>query len=1275
MDAKKKIKNKRGTTLIEVILVVALIAIMLLIAAPNVIAEKKQIDMAEMNSNARAVAVAVQSKLYGMKNAGTSETSSFGRLNADAKDGEIITQDGADGPKAEKVKYVWNFDAATDPADSKCIAQGNTLLSGALTDGTLLKNGKILVIYKPDTADVLEVFYSEDEFNVEDLLFLLTSNAPIATYLSQNEIGHYYGTGVDEPARQEGMPLFSARWIWDDELRLEVKMLTNPPDELLDTPLGLDVYLEFPTLQKEGDPDYDPKKTTEEIMIYSEGIFGGGYEVKYVSNLTYSGVTVPYKTIQADKPLTLRDIQSAGGTMDFALDSMVMDHVSESYSINSADGAVQNNLVKPWLRHNIAPDITNVKQDLLYPRESLAHWLDPTQNPYITVWFRRHRNVDSDYNDYEISDVLYEAIKNSVANHQSYTPTKFVGVDERVSLRVELYELDQDKITTGDPNNYNLRVRKTDGRSATITSYRIDPYYYLLTEAGDEVALASMRDLSNLSYVFNGAENNIDKATLYGDITGDQHYEKLYNIRHELIDNYTNNIKNYKGTFPGGDIKDMWIYFMNSESNAVAPMTTTKPFTLSGQKLDGSGSYKIQNINFGGADQTLGGLFKIAKGCTFKYLDIVNAHVWRRSFEVPFDKDSPKNKGSTKDKINQVYAHDWDSSISGSLVGFAVDCEFEHVRNYIDKENTLAVENSAYSNHRETQPYVLTRVSGVVAGGLVGVAVGNNVGNGTTFKNCSASTRVCTEPYFAKQRCLYAGGLIGIAMGNVKIDGCYAASQVSGWYSGGLVGMTLSNAGFDGWVYGTDGVSHAIEVSGEVNCKPKITNSFAAGQIQRTVRVGGGLIAEVQGDVSVTHCYSAVWFETMPPVTYGTFKGDSKNYYVFQTKVSIPLTANVEALFTTDNKSGTNRGDILSKLQNKEAGVYNNGIPATLAGIKKVFGDWGMAETTHIWTWNNNNLSAEGSYDKMKMYPFPMPYGNEFWGDWIKQNYYVEEAGAPEGPDNTAPIEFQGFYSVYYANGDGAVVSLIDAGETIARTEPWWLQSGPPLGGPVPTNMFTIETINGKKEVCLGQNTQVPALDEDGNPIMVWKSKATPISEIRGGQYWANDNYNSGQGVDGATEITTAEWDGTDYFNFYSAKFYDPDFDPIKGYQLQYQLQGDEKIKFGRLYWDYYGFYLCPLPSIEYTNNDSKKYYVEFADRSDLAGGEEDNIINAVLDEGRQKVIVDRETFKAMLGYQTITLPYAMVGPGEDSSYNHGGLSNVTVVWKNGMLNIVENKD
>ena len=69
MDAKKKIKNKRGTTLIEVILVVALIAIMLLIAAPNVIAEKKQIDMAEMNSNARAVAVAVQSKLYGMKNA------------------------------------------------------------------------------------------------------------------------------------------------------------------------------------------------------------------------------------------------------------------------------------------------------------------------------------------------------------------------------------------------------------------------------------------------------------------------------------------------------------------------------------------------------------------------------------------------------------------------------------------------------------------------------------------------------------------------------------------------------------------------------------------------------------------------------------------------------------------------------------------------------------------------------------------------------------------------------------------------------------------------------------------------------------------------------------------------------------------------------------------------------------------------------------------------------------------------------------------------------
>lgn len=1269
MDPIKKFKNRKGSTLIEVLVVVALMMILLGIAMPNLIAESKQIKMTEMNANARAVAVAVQSKLYGMKSAGTSLTSSFGSLNADAKEREIITQDGADGPKTEKVKYVCNFGDET-AEDSRYIAQGRTLLSGALTDATLLNKGKILVLYKPDTADVLEVFYSEDEFNVEDLLYLLTNNVPMATYLSQNEIGHYYGTGVDEPTRQEGMPLFSAKWIWDDELRLEVKMLTNPPEELLDTPLGLEIYLQFPRL--------DGGSGKEEILLYAEGIFGkDGYKVGQVQPVTYARGQIPYNVIQGDTPLTLKKIQEADNTLNFALDSMVTDHVDEIYTTNP-DGPDVNSLARPWLRHNIAPDITNVLQDWLYPRESLAHWLDPKQNPYITVWFRRHAVAETGPNqgDDTISWDLYRAIVNAATG--TPTPTTFVGVDELASLRVELYELeteDEAGVTPKEDGNH-LRVRKADGRSVSISSNSIDPYYYLLTEAGNEVALSSMRDLSNLSYVFNGVSNNITKATLYGDITGDQHYEKLYDVRHKLIDVYSETIQKTKtlvgGTLPGGDIKEIWNYSRNTEQTAVASMSTTDEksgFTLSGKKRDGSGSYKIQNINFGGADPSLGGLFRVAKGCTFQDLDIVNAHVWRRSVNAPFDATS------TKDKINQVNAYDWSSGISGSLVGFALDCKFENVRNYLDKDHRLKVEYDN-SGDCQPQPHTLIRVSGVVAGGLVGVAVGRDAETGTQFKNCSASTRVCTEPYFTKQRCLYAGGLIGIAMGKVEIESCYAASLLSGWYSGGLVGMTLSNALFEGYGFKPSSAEHAIDIKGTVNSTPTIKDSFAAGQIQRTVRVGGGLIAEKQGTVEVNHCYSAVWFETMPPVAYGTFEGDQKNFYVFQTKVSIPLTANVEALFTTDNRSDNKRGDILSKLQH-DKGVYS-GIPKTLAGIKREFADWGMAtqETTHIWTWNNNNLSAEESYGNMTIYPFPMPYGNEFWGDWIKQNYYVENEAALEGPDNTAPIEFQGFYSVYYANGDGAVASLIDAGETIARTEPWWLQSGPPLGDPVPTNMFTISTIDGKKEVCLGQNTQVPKLDEDGNPvlgedkqpIMEWKSNATPISQIRGGQYWAENNYPLGQGIDGATEITATEENGIEYFNFYSATFYDPNFDPIKGFQLK-----GTGITVGTLYWDYYGFYCCPLKPVEYTNNDSKKYYVEFADRSDLKGTEEDNIINAVLDEENQKVIVDGETFMTMLGYQTITLPYAAVPTG----WNGGGLDNVTVEWnvKDGMLKIVENKN
>ena len=120
MNIIKKLKSKRGITLAEVLVVVAIMAIMLSIAVPDLLAESEKIKMSAMDGYARSVAVAVQSKLYGMKNAGTAEGSEYSLLGNVAEKANI----GTDGEKT--VKYVTNF------GDKGAIGKAY-LLSGALT--------------------------------------------------------------------------------------------------------------------------------------------------------------------------------------------------------------------------------------------------------------------------------------------------------------------------------------------------------------------------------------------------------------------------------------------------------------------------------------------------------------------------------------------------------------------------------------------------------------------------------------------------------------------------------------------------------------------------------------------------------------------------------------------------------------------------------------------------------------------------------------------------------------------------------------------------------------------------------------------------------------------------------------------------------------------------------------------------------------------------------------------------------------------------------------
>ena len=1031
MNPIKKLKSKRGITLVEVLLVVAVMTILLAIAMPNIFAESKAIKLAAMNGYARSVAVAVQSRLYGMKNAGTTDNSEYYLLGEAAETVSIETGDGV-----KDVKYVTNF-------GKKGTAGSPYLLSGAITDTEVLKNGKIVVVYDPKTADVLEVFYSEKDFDVDSLLPKTTED-----FLQEHMIGLYLGEGAPEPERKVRVPNFSCKFVFSDELYLEMQMVETPPDELLDSRLGLEIYAEIPGADGE---------LSDEIGIYYQGFFATRYETQYAGAIEPDG----------DDPhaLTLRKIQQNDGVIRFALDSMITDRASYGDAY-----------VKQCLRHQNKPEYTTVTDPTLYPRESIANWFNPTTNPYMTVWHR------------EIKDTENRALHNKIFGLDYTNVTKYVGVDKTMQLKIRLSVLsDVCRDAVGMPEGTSASFYQKDEKFASFEALtsEISPYFNAISDKNTKIAISALRDLNNLKYVFN-TDNIVNRAELNQDITAQQTYDKLVKVRYALIR------KN-------PEVNSYWTRYANIDAMNVDMLNPTKPFTLSGKSKDG-GRHAIVGAGFSGRTNLLGGLFGYAYGLTVEDLDIISPSIMRNGFDLTFlSEDSDGNVNG----IKAQYSH----AVSGSLVGIAVNCTFKNVHVYLDKTRDLKVEedsNTPEGDLANTNKYAANnlgyrRTSGVIAGGLVGIAIGStNIAtiNGwsthdtiasttTTFTDCSASINVGTELYDRTSSCLYAGGLVGMTMGGVVIEGCFAASQLTGYNAGGLVGgvakpgaWNYDNQGYygkpydNGWYYGQNGTG---------NGGLKIKKSFASGIILRQARVGGGLIADIGGTTpDVTDCYSSVKWQILPPTAYGTFEGDNKNYYIVQTHLAVPITTNIEAHFDCT-------GDVFS-LTGKSNGVACANATDLKDKLNRSGNEWGSAEKTVFWRRENGD-SYSGDGTPEKTYPFPMlNENNVFNGSWIMETEMIDGNQFKfynDDPGAVVPENFEskcvGFFCAYYnaiwssigqSNVDTGVISAekftVDAENNVLLNDHtldgmWWMNPNPDLPQMSGVGLTSAVTYNGEK--------------------------------------------------------------------------------------------------------------------------------------------------------------------------------------------------------------------
>lgn len=519
MDPIKKLKSKRGTTLVEVILVVALMVILLGIAVPNLIAESQAIKLAAMNGYARSVAVAVQSKLYGMKNAGTSSTSYYHLFNENAALETTLTTD-----EGNKLKYVSNF--GEKGAEGK-----QYLLSGALTDIELLQSGKIVVVYDPETADVLETFYSDKEFDAESL-FAASTDA----FLKSNFIGIYRGEGAPAPVIKNALPTPSITMENGEELLANI-YIPRVDECLYDQEVALEIYV--------------ADESGTKALIYGEGFYDIPFQPAWLDQ------TCIFK-LDASKPLKLGDIQ--GKTLKFAVDSVVLTGV-------------------PWplvrdgkLCFASGTSVLCEEYPMLFPRAGLlTQWLNFYGNPHYNAWLERNEFTWADYynllgqklnvGDYIEIEVVLHAVM-SYEDSGSRYPISSDGLhavtpDRRYRL---FYDDDAEALQKKSDEGFNLQA-------VSSGAYRVNGFFESAETREDgktEVRISCVRHLQNLCTdgsmgEYYGISNRSNYcAKLMKDISGapdSPWYQLLSKIRKDLIKQCKWNEAEIDANYPESQIR------------------------------------------------------------------------------------------------------------------------------------------------------------------------------------------------------------------------------------------------------------------------------------------------------------------------------------------------------------------------------------------------------------------------------------------------------------------------------------------------------------------------------------------------------------------------------------------------------------------------------------------------------------------------------------------------------------------------------------------------
>ena len=168
MKLLQRMKSKKGFTLVEMVLVIAILAVILAFAVPGVDSYVKRIKLMELDDSARSIFMAAQNKLMTLRSSGKSlnfegaELVPIENVPEDfRKDDEGNLRDFADSKNPPKFTYIKSDDLKKIPE-----GDSNIISLGAIEDQ--LYSNEFVIEYDAATGTVFGVFYTEDDGALEE---------------------------------------------------------------------------------------------------------------------------------------------------------------------------------------------------------------------------------------------------------------------------------------------------------------------------------------------------------------------------------------------------------------------------------------------------------------------------------------------------------------------------------------------------------------------------------------------------------------------------------------------------------------------------------------------------------------------------------------------------------------------------------------------------------------------------------------------------------------------------------------------------------------------------------------------------------------------------------------------------------------------------------------------------------------------------------------------------------------------------------------------------